>query len=599
MNHIQNIEELLQQALKLCQSGRFTEAKVLYEELLKSHPDQPKALTNLGAIEFQAGHFEAGLSLIQRSIQIDANQPYAFYNASNELIKLKRYDEALDYCNRAVALKPDFAEAYNNLGIASENLGHDNEALTNYDKAVALRPNYPEAHNNRGIILHHLKRYNDALTSYDHAISLKPDYAKAHNNRGNVLKDLKHPIEALTCYEQAIKLAPDFAEAYFNQGVLLASIERFNEAILSYDKAITLRPAYADAYCNRGYALQQFNNFEDALHSYNRAIELDDELHLAKWNKAFLLLLMGEYSRGWELYESRWQVYQKEFFRNFSQPLWLGAQPIAGKTLLIHAEQGLGDFIQFCRYVPLAEALGANVVLETPASMISLMNSLQGDFDIVEKHKPLPHFDLQCPVMSLPLAFHTTVQTIPANVPYLNADKGKRHIWETRLGRKEQLRVGLVWSGSAANKKRSIPLSQLEPLLQLPCEFHALQQEIGEEDALVSNRFKRLHLHHDELADFSDTAALIAEMDLIISIDTASAHLAGALGQPVWILLPFAPDFRWMADREDSPWYPSARLIRQTTMDDWDSVITNVANRLSDLVKEAPGGFIECNSLLE
>ncbi len=565
----------------LCRSGRFSEARALYDALLKSHPRQSKALTNLGAIEFQTGHFEAGLRLIQQSLQLDANQPYALYNIGNELLKLKRYDEALDYCNRAIALKPDFAEAYNNLGVIFENLGQENEALINYDRAIALRPNYPEAHNNRGIILHHLKRYDEALAGYERAISLQPDYAKAHNNRGNLFKDLKQLNEALLCYEQAIRLMPSFAEAYFNRGVLLASIENFNEAILNYDRAIALSPDYADAYCNRGYALQQLNKFENALHDYNRAIEIDAGFYLAKWNKAFLLLMLGEYGEGWKLYESRWHVYQKQFFRNFTQPLWLGGEPsLRGKTLLIHAEQGLGDLIQFCRYAPMAEALGAEVLIEAPSSMLSLMKTLKGNCTIVEKNKPLPHFDLQCPVMSLPLAFNTMVQTIPHDIPYLSVAEHKKQQWSNRLGSKKVLRVGLAWSGSAANRKRIISLTQLKPLFQVPVEFHSLQKEISATDAMLLNSLDHVHHHHNELADFADTAALISELDLVITIDTSVAHLAGALGRPVWVLLPFAPDFRWLIDREDSPWYPTAKLFRQTAIDDWDSVVTQVADKL-------------------
>jgi hypothetical protein len=581
LNNIsQDIEELLQQGLMLCRSGRFSEAKALYEELLKSHPDQPKALTNLGAIEFQSGHFEAGLNLIQKSIQIDADQPYAFHNVSNELLKLKRYDEALTYCNRAIALKSDLAEAYNNLGIALESLQRHNEALINYDKAIALKPDYPEAHNNRGIVLHYLNCIDDALMSYDYAISLKSDYAKAHNNRGNLLKDLERFNEAFNCYNQAIESAPDFAEAYFNRGVMLAKLDRLNEALDDYDRAIVLRTDYADAYCNRGQVLQQLNKVEDALRSYNRAIELDDALSLAKWNKAFVLLLLGDYVQGWKLYEWRWETCQKEFRRHFDQALWLGDRSIEGKTLLIYAEQGLGDFIQFCRYALMAEALGAKVVLEVPAPMLSLMETLKGDFTIVEKYKALPHFDLQCPMMSLPLAFKTLVQTIPGATPYLEVDRAKKERWRQRLGDKKALRVGVAWSGSDINKKRTISLQQLEPLLQLPFEFHSVQKAVSAEDIVMLSNRDCVHLHHDELRDFSDTAALISEMDLVISIDTASAHLAGALGKPVWVMLPLAPDFRWLTDRKDSPWYPTAKIFRQVALDEWSNVITDVVDNL-------------------
>lgn len=577
----QDIDKLLQQALEHCRMGKFAEAKDIYGTVLHSHPNHPKALTNLGAIELQSGNHETGLGLLQKSIAVDSNQPYAFYNIGNELLKLQRYEEALDFCRRAIALKPDFAEAYNNLGVASEHLGFDNEALVNYDKAIAVKPNYAEALNNRGVILHRLNRLEDALLCYERAIELKPDYAKAHNNLGNLLKDLQQPEQALACYAQAIRLAPDFAEAYFNRGVTLATLEKFDEAIDSYQQAITLRADYADAYCNRGFVYQQLNEFQQALQNYNRALELDQDFDLAKWNKAFLLLLLGEYDEGWKLYESRWDNQQKNFIRNFQQPLWLGEESIAGKTLLIHAEQGLGDVIQFCRYATMAEKLGATVILEVPASLMSLMKSLKGNFTIVEKYKNLPHFDLHCPLMSLPLAFHTTLPTIPADVPYLGVDESKKEVWKQRLGDKKVKRVGLAWSGSAANKKRSIPVHQLRAILQLPLEFHALQKDIEEQDVLALGELGRIHLHQRALVDFSDTAALISEIDLVISIDTAAAHLAGALAKKVWILLPFSPDFRWLTVRKDSPWYPDALLFRQKELDDWNSVISDVAAKLA------------------
>jgi hypothetical protein len=228
----------------------------------------------------------------------------------------------------------------------------------------------------------------------------------------------------------------------------------------------------------------------------------------------------------------------------------------------------------------MAERLGATVVLEVPASLMALMKTLKGNFKIVEKYKTLPHFDLQCPLMSLPLAFHTTLPTIPADAPYLAVDASRREIWEKRLGDKKAMRVGLAWSGSAANRKRSIPLQQLHAMLRWPFEFHALQKEIEEQDVIALSEFDCMHLHQNALADFSDTAALVSQMDLVISIDTSVAHVAGALGQAVWILLPFAPDFRWLTERTDSPWYPTATLFRQTKVDDWNSVINDVAAKL-------------------
>jgi hypothetical protein len=266
--------------------------------------------------------------------------------------------------------------------------------------------------------------------------------------------------------------------------------------------------------------------------------------------------------------------------------LWLGHQTIVGKTLLIYAEQGLGDVIQFCRYATTVEALGAKVIVEVPAPLVPLISTLKGNFTIVEQGKPLPAFDLQCPVMSLPLAFKTSVATIPAEVPYLYADSGKQKVWQERLGNKTRIRVGLVWSGTKDHKNdhnRSIPLKLMKPLMRLPIEFHVLQKDIRSEDAVVLSQLKKMYSHQAELHDFSDTAALVQEMDLVISVDTSVAHLAGALAKSVWILLPFMPDYRWMLDRADSPWYPTATLVRQPAIGDWTSVILEITKRLETM----------------
>lgn len=274
----------------------------------------------------------------------------------------------------------------------------------------------------------------------------------------------------------------------------------------------------------------------------------------------------------------------KRFFSEFSQPLWLGDQPIAGKTILIYPEQGMGDFMHFCRYVSLLEADAAKVILEVPSALISVISTLKGNFTLVEQGKPLPDFDLHCPIMSLPLAFKTSLATIPAEIPYLYADSQKRQRWRDLLGHQTIPRVGLVWAGSIGHKqdyKRSIPVQELQALLSLPMEFHALQKELRNDDLFLLGKYPQVHLHHNELTDFSDTAALIAELDLVISVDTSVAHLAGAMAKPVWILLPFAPDYRWLLERNDNPWYPTATLFRQTASGDWNGVIAEVSAKLA------------------
>ncbi len=492
--------------------------------------------------------------LLSKSLSISPKQPVALINQGMALQNLKRFGEALASFDLLIALKPDFADAYINRGDTFRDLKRFEEALASYDRAIALQPDNAEAYINRGNALQDLKRFEEALTSYGRAIALKPDFAEIYNNCGNALRDLERIEEALTSYDRAIALKPDFADTYYNRGNVLRDLKRFDEALADYGRAIALKPDFAKAY----------------------------------WNKSILQILVGDYEEGWKLFEWRWKSLENIDIRNFPQPLWLGEQPIANKTILIYQEQGLGDAIQFCRYASLLESLGAKVIIEVMAPLVSLVTTLKGNFTIIEKGQPLPHFDLQCPVMSLPLAFKTIVPTIPAKIPYLYTNPDKQREWHNRLGNKSRFRVGMVWSGSAIHgndRNRSIPLRLFEPLFELPIEIHSLQKEIRTDDRIAISKFHQIRFHQDDLDDFSDTAALIQEMDLVISVDTSVAHLAGALGKAVWILLPFMPDYRWMLERADSPWYPSATLFRQTEAGNWPGVIMEVAKELHHQTK--------------
>ena len=400
---------------------------------------------------------------------------------------------------------------------------------------------------------HRQGRLQEALDGYDKILSLRPDYAEVHLNRGNVLKDLQRYDEALDSYGRALALRPDYAEAYSDRGYALQDLRRYAEALANYDKAISIKPDYAEA----------------------------------QFNKSRLKLLLGQYTEGWSLYEWRWKVAKnKVYFKEFKQPLWLGDQPIAGKTILLHAEQGFGDVIQFVRYLQMVEALGAEILLGVHPLLVPLLHSLNGTFTLATKIIGLPPFDFHCPLMSLPLAFKTDIDSIPANIPYLAADPGRRSHWGERLGNKVRPRIGLVWSGTprhSNDRNRSVALRSLAPLLRLNFEYHSLQKEVRAEDKSVLAEFTDILCHENELRDFADTAALVAEMDLIISVDTSVAHLAGALGKTVWILLPYAPDYRWMTERSDSPWYPTARLFRQGGVGDWNRVIEAVCAELRQL----------------
>jgi tetratricopeptide (TPR) repeat protein len=491
--------------------------------------------------------------------------------------------DALKALDRFIALQPDSAEAYFKRGNILKVLQRPEEALASYDRAIVLKKDYAEVYHHRGDLLEELQRWEAALESYDQALHYKPDYAAAYCNRGNVLKTLQRFEEALKSYDRAIALQPGLAAAHYNCGIVLQKLNRIEEAVDSYDRMITLRPDYAAAHYNRGNALKDLRRLEEALASYDRVLAIQSDHPMANVNKALIQLLLGNYVEGWKLYEWRWKHELLNEARRFTQPLWLGAEPLENRTLLIHSEQGLGDAIQFCRYARLAEEKGAKVILEASQSLMALFKTLPGNVMLVEKGKPLPDFDSYCPLMSLPLAFKTTVETIPVGIPYLSADPPKRNYWRKKLGGTTKPKIGLVWSGSSDfknNQQRSIVLKMLKPLLELPFEFHSLQVEYREGEKIFLESLQNLDDHSEELRDFSDTVALMTEMDLVISIDTAVAHLAGAMGKKVWVLLPYIPDFRWMLERSDSPWYPTAKLWRQPKAGDWETVIRDVVGSL-------------------
>ena len=538
---------LFQQALALHRSGRLSEAASLYAKLLALFPANAQLLASLGIIALQQGRPDESERLLGQSLMIAPDEPVALSNRGIALQQLNRPGEALASYERAILLNPDSAELHNNRGLVLAALGRPEEALAACDRALALMPGHPEAHNNRGSILQSLARFDEALASHDRAIAARPNSPSAFNNRGKALRDLGRLDEAAASYAHAIALRPDYAEAHYNLAVVLEESGGFADALASYDRAIALKPDYASA----------------------------------QWNKSLLKLLTGDYEEGWPLYEWRWKRSGGERRRSFDQPLWLGEPLAPGTTVLIHAEQGLGDTLQLCRYAPLVEALGARVVLELPSAVATVIATLPGHCTIVARGAPLPAFDRQCPIMSLPLACRTTVASIPAAVPYLFADAAKREAWRRRLGQRTRPRIGVAGSAAHGNdRNRSIPPRMLEPLLRLPLDFHVLQKDLRPGDADSLGRFESVHWHSQNLGDFSDTAALIQEMDLVISVDTSVAHLAGALGRPVWILLPFKPDWRWMLGRSDSPWYPTAVLHRQSAVGDWSDVISEVAERL-------------------
>ena len=456
------------------------------------------------------------------------------------------FDEALVVYHQIIKLNPDCAEAYYYLGINLYQTKRFEESLYNFDQAIAINPNHARTLCNRGIVLKDLKRFDEAIDTFNKAIAIESTTAVFYYNRGFVLQKLNQLDKAVDDYEQAIKIKPDFVDPYINLGNIFRGYKQFNKAFANYEQAITLNPNHADAH----------------------------------FNKSVLLLLIGNYDEGLVLYEWRWkQKHNINYFRSYKKPLWLGSQSLTNKTLLIHMEQGLGDCIQFIRYALLVQKLGVKVILQVPTILISIIATLKGHFILVETGKLLPNFDYHCPVASLPLAFKTTVKSIPGELPYLYAIENYKKKWDKKLGKKTITRIGLVWAGNpdhVNDLNRSLLLKQFSSLLSLPFEFHSLQKDIREVDTQTLIDLPHVYQHQDELHDFSDTAALIDAMDIIISVDTSVAHLAGAMGKRLWLLLPYLPDFRWMLDREDTPWYSSAKLYRQENINNWDDVLENL-----------------------
>jgi tetratricopeptide (TPR) repeat protein len=610
---------------------RFDEALASYDRALVLRPAYADALCNRGAALHALRRYDEALAACDRGIALQPDYAEAHSNRGNTLRSLRRYNEALAACDRALALVPDFAEAHCNRGSALHALQRFDEALASFDRALALRPAYADALCNRGAALHALKRYDEALAACDRSIALQPDYAEAHSNRGNTLRSLRRYNEALAACDRALALAPDFAEAHCYRGSALHTLQRFDEALASFDRALALRPAYADALCNRGAALHALKRYDEALvacdcsiasqpdyaeaHS-NRGVTLQDlmrcEEALASFSRALMLrpdfagahnnealcrLLIGDFERGWQKHEWRWQADQlANERRHFPQPLWLGSGELAGRTILLHAEQGFGDTLQFSRYVPLVAARGARVILEVQRPLQDLMRTLAGAAQVVSQGEPPPAFDLHCPLLSLPLALRTRLDTIPARTPYLAAPEAKVRAWRDRLAGHAKPRIGLVWAGNPRKELpnchrvdalRSMEFAQLAPLLEVSdCEFYSLQKG---DDAVTQLRGSTLRQHvvdwTDDLHDFSDTAALIENLDLLITVDTAVAHLAGALNKPIWLLNRYNTCWRWLLDREDSPWYPTARLFRQDASRTWDGVVTRACAALRDYAR--------------
>ena len=548
-----NLGQSLNEAVALQRQGRLREAEKIYTRVLKAAPDHFDALNMLGIVKAQLGRMGDAHRLLSAAVKISPRVPGAWANLGQVLQALKRYQEAIDCLDKARALAPDDVAILNQHANALLSLGRPEEALEEFRQVLARVPHHAEARVNSGIAHATLGSSEQAVAEFDSALSLAPGHLAAHYNRGLALHDLGRYGAALDALERVLASAPEHAGAWLSRGRSLAALNRLDEAVASYGRAGAIRRE-------------------------------DPDVH---FSEALALLALGDYRRGFEKYEARWQRNGMPAQKSRGRPLWLGEYPLARKTVLLHAEQGFGDTIQFARYVPLLAAIGAKVVLEVQSELTALMARLDGAAQIIARGGPPPSFDVHCPLGSLPLALRTELDTVPAEIPYLSPDKASLTRWSVQIGALARPRIAIAWSGNSNHfndRNRSIPFAQLAPLFSAPARFVSIQRDVRSEDAQMLASESRVTHVGGELVNFTDTAAAIALADLVISADTAVAHLAGAMGRPLWVLIPFQPDWRWTLDGETSPWYPTARLFRQTTLGDWDGVIARIAAELGQFM---------------
>jgi tetratricopeptide (TPR) repeat protein len=578
--------------------GKNEAAAEGYRAALRLRPDFVEALNNLGNVLVGLGRPEEAVPCYERALRARQDYAQAHNNLGAALRALGQVEQAAACYRRALELAPSYADAHNNLGDALSALGEWEQAAACYRQALVLRPGFAEALTNLGVALLRLGKIDEATASHEQALRLRPDSCEAHNNLGNAYYARHRPAEAARCYREALRIQPDHAEAHYNLGIALAEQGQLDEAVASYREALRLKPGHVEACGNLGHALRGLGRLDEALACYHQLLELkpnDPEAHMSR---ALVWLLLGDYERGWPEYEWRWRA--KEFGRlPYTQPAWDGS-PLQGRTILLHAEQGLGDTLQFARYAAPVKACGGRVVLLCLKPLRQILAGLPGVDELAVAREPLPAFDVYAPLLSLPALLGTTLETVPCQVPYLAADPALVEHWGRELGRKPGFRVGIVWQGNPDNRgdrQRSIPLRHFAPLAAVPgVRLLSLQKGAGVEQLraiagsfLVDDLGGRL----DEAAGpFMDTAAVLKNLDLLVTADTATAHLAGAMAVPTWLALSAVSDPRWLLGRADSPWYPTVRLFRQARFGDWDPVFARLAGELCPLAEARRPGPI-------
>jgi len=572
------LRKLLKKGLKHHQEGHIDLAEACYRKILKVDPTCSEARQLSRLLGAKPGSKHESIQALTAALSEDLD---ALTNRARSYLVEGKVQSAIDCLRRLVELRPESAESHRLLGEAQERLGDLPAAADSYRRAATLHPSSAELHCHLARVLYRGGALQPAAEVYQRALTLNPQSYEICNDLGLVLSDLGNFGAATQAFRRSLILKPGGAKTIAGLGYMFERKGDPVSAADAYRDAVKLDPNLTAIYLDLGFVLFGLGELDEAADCFRRLRTLQPDSAEATVNLGLINLRQGNLAVGWAEYESRWKVGVGDE-RKLVQRRWKG-EPLGGKRILIYAEQGLGDTLQFVRYVPLVAARGGEVVLEVQPQLHGLLSGTEGVSQVISRGQALPEFTWQCPVLSLPLAFGTELSTIPAQIPYIHADPVKVEAWRKRL-QGETRRIGLVWSGNPSHHRdrlRSIPLQQLTPVLNVPgITFYSLQLGAGSEPVNELPTDTRLTDLASELKDFTDTAAVVANLDLVISVDTAVSHLAGAMGKPVWILLNKGCDWRWFLDRDDSPWYPTARLFRQTAPGGWQEVVNRVEQGL-------------------
>lgn len=577
------VAEQTSQATRLHLQGRIQEAVRIYEQILRVDPDNLAIRYQLGIALQGLGDLAGAAAAYEYVLRVQPDHIEALCQLGMVYASLGRVDDAITLFQQALRIRPNHAAAHNNLGVLLTIRGDLTRAAQCYQQAIQHQPDYAEAHNNLGLIYHRQGQIPEALSCFRRALELKPDYAEAHNNLGNTLRDQGHFEQALCCYDQALSLKSNYAEALTNRGVALANLDRLEEAVASHERALQFQPRLAQACKNLGATRTMQGLPEQALICFDQALQLCGDDVDTHTNRALTLLGLDRWEEGWREWEWRWR--KPGVFSRFGDwPLWDGAR-LEGRPILLHNVQGLGDMIHFIRYAPLVQDRGGRVIVECPPQLLRILRTCPGVDACILQGDPVSQNCVHCPVSRLPYLFGTTPVAIPCAIPYLFADSALQEDWRKRLrylnGNKK---VGIVWQGNPnyqLDRYRSCPLSQIARLTA-----HRGIQFISLQHGRATTELRQLEAGQpiielgSQLGDFAEVAAAMMNLDLLITVDTAFVHLAGALGVTAWLLLAHASDWRWLWQRTDSLWYPTVRLFRQRQLRDWDTVLVEVSKAL-------------------